>query len=439
MTWRVRSRTPVCHDSPAARGGPSHPHPALARDVTTCSRSPSARSSSASSGSSSTPRRLAAAQRISRNPRVAATPRPARARERAGAAHVLSRPRRGHAARSARSPRRRNGWSTTTTSSTSSCATSATICRAASIASCRSWPRGTSQGYPRVLGLAWAFVAHTDSRFDPDALRRFVQAYQRVQPLLDRRAVGGGDHVARRAGRESHGASRSASSRARADRHRADQLADGLLGIGGRDAAEASATLPRLPDAVTAAELRRPARPAAARAGPDAWCRRCAGSTSASRNSSTTTDDIVRQEHEAQAAMNVTVRNVITSMRLMSAFDWKAFFESVSLVDEVLRAGSGFADMDFTTRDRYRHAIERLARSSGHSEIDVARRAVAKATEAAADATTERRARPRLLPDRSRTRAARAARSAFAPGCGAGCCVPTSPPAPRRTSERSPS
>jgi cyclic beta-1,2-glucan synthetase len=31
--------------------------------------------------------------------------------------------------------------------------------------------------------VAWAFVAHTDSHFDPAMLRRFVRAYQRVQPL----------------------------------------------------------------------------------------------------------------------------------------------------------------------------------------------------------------------------------------------------------------
>src|SRR6202521_4085577 len=42
---------------------------------------------------------------------------------------------------------------------------------------------GHLEGYPRVFGVAWAYVAHTDSRFDPDLLRRFVSAYQRVQPL----------------------------------------------------------------------------------------------------------------------------------------------------------------------------------------------------------------------------------------------------------------
>src|SRR5678815_5860091 len=39
------------------------------------------------------------------------------------------------------------------------------------------------RGYPRVLGLAWGFVAHTDSRFEPETLQRFVRRFQRVQPL----------------------------------------------------------------------------------------------------------------------------------------------------------------------------------------------------------------------------------------------------------------
>src|SRR5688572_14048540 len=42
---------------------------------------------------------------------------------------------------------------------------------------------GPLEGYPRVLGIAWAFVAHTDSLFDPGVLVRFVRAYQRVEPL----------------------------------------------------------------------------------------------------------------------------------------------------------------------------------------------------------------------------------------------------------------
>jgi cyclic beta-1,2-glucan synthetase len=41
---------------------------------------------------------------------------------------------------------------------------------------------GPFTGYPRVFGLAWAFVAHTDSHFDTEMLCRLVRAYQEVQP-----------------------------------------------------------------------------------------------------------------------------------------------------------------------------------------------------------------------------------------------------------------
>ncbi|MEK7364230.1 MAG: glycosyl transferase, partial [candidate division NC10 bacterium] len=99
----------------------------------------------------------------------------------------------------------------------------------------------------------------------------------------------------------------------------------------------------------------------------------------------TTSDDIVRVEHQRQAAMNVTVRNVIMSMSLMSALDWTEFFESVSLVDEVLRVGTTYVAMDFSTRDRYRHAIEELARGSGRPELEVAREAIAQTHRADVD------------------------------------------------------
>ena len=99
---------------------------------------------------------------------------------------------------------------------------------------------GPLKGYPRVFGVAWAFVAHTDSRFEPEMLCRFVQAYQRVQPLT----IGELWAVAitlrivlvenlRRA------AERLVNERAA--RQAADALADRLLGAGGREARSAGA------------------------------------------------------------------------------------------------------------------------------------------------------------------------------------------------------
>ncbi len=109
----------------------------------------------------------------------------------------------------------------------------------------------------------------------------------------------------------------------------------------------------------------------------------------------TTADSVVHDEHQRQGTGTVTVRNIITSMRLISDVDWTELFERISLVDDVLAAGSDFRDMDFPTRNLYRSAIEELARGSNRAEIDVARRAVM-----VADAGCRRR-RDRPPPDRS--------------------------------------
>src|SRR5580692_6254352 len=231
---------------------------------------------------------------------------------------------------------------------------------------------GHLQGYPRVFGVAWAFVAHTDSRFDPEALRRFVAAYQRVQPLTigELWAVAITLRVVlvenlRRM------AERMVSSRAA--RHEADALADSLLGPGGQSAIlPALERLEKAPlETAFAVQLVQRLRDLDPKVGPVLlWLdqRLALAGTNA--------DEIVRAEHQEQGAMSVSVRNIITSMRLISTFDWQEFFESVSLVDEILRSDTHFADMDFSTRDDYRHAIEDLSRGSSHSEIEVAKRVV---------------------------------------------------------------
>ncbi len=231
---------------------------------------------------------------------------------------------------------------------------------------------GPLAGYPRVYGLAWAFVAHTDSRFDPEMLRRFVGIYQRVDPL----SIGELWAVAITLRVVLVENVRRAAERIvidRAARENADLLADRLLGDGSREPEPVVPALRRFDEtplsrafAVQLVQRLRDQDPAVTPA--LQWLdERLAAQ-------GTTADEIVREEHQSQGAMNVTVRNAITSMRLLSAFDWAEFFESVSLVDLMLRAGSGFAAMDFPTRDRYRHAIEELARWTGQTELEIARR-----------------------------------------------------------------
>ena len=226
-----------------------------------------------------------------------------------------------------------------------------------------------------MFGLAWAFIAHSDSRFDPDSLRLFVRAYQRVQPLT----IGELWAVAitlrivlvenlRRA----------------ADAHRQQPCGAARRGQRSRPAVGPERIMRRSPTRWRSAMRTATPLPPAFAVQLVLRLRDQDPNTTPARrwlderlsSQGTTADEIVHEEHQRQGTSNVTVRNIITSMRLLSDVDWPEFFESVSLVDELLRSQSGFAAMDFASRDLYRRAIEQLARGSRQTELAIARAAL---------------------------------------------------------------
>ena len=85
------------------------------------------------------------------------------------------------------------------------------------------------------------------------------------------------------------------------------------------------------------------------------------------------------------AVNQISIANSIGSLRSIGTMDWKLHVESLSVVEKILcRDPSGFyAGQDFATRDRYRAVIEGVTRGSVHSEITVARQAIALAQAAA--------------------------------------------------------
>ena len=239
---------------------------------------------------------------------------------------------------------------------------------------------GQLQGFPRVIGIAWAFVAHTDSAFDIHKLTRFVEAYQRVQPLTIGELWALAISLRITLVENLRRLAETIETRLSAGQI-ADAVADRILGTATSDPepeASLQATLDRSPWSMAfavqlAMRLRdhdpdtTPARQ---------WLdKKLAGA-------GVTTEQIVREEVQRQTATNVTVRNVITSMRLVSMVNWAEFFEATSPVDAIMREGSAFAAMDFSTRDLYRRAIEVLALGSGRSEPEVATRAVQAASAA---------------------------------------------------------
>ncbi|HGE2395227.1 glucoamylase family protein [Pseudomonas aeruginosa] len=240
---------------------------------------------------------------------------------------------------------------------------------------------GPFAGYPRVFGLAWAFVAHTDSHLDLELLRRFIAAYQRVQPLsigelwavaITLRIVLV-ENLRRLVDQIGQG---------RAERAEADALADALLTPGCAASALATDIARRSPAALSeifAAQLARRLRDQDPKTNPALnWL------DERLQQQGSSVEQAVQHAQQRQGASNVSVRNVITSMRLISAIDWAKLFESVSLVDARLDADGSFGRMDFPTRNLYRSAIEQLARSAPLSELAIAEQALAKAHSTAA-------------------------------------------------------
>ncbi len=242
---------------------------------------------------------------------------------------------------------------------------------------------GHLAGHPCVYGLAWAYVAHTDSRLQLETLQRFVRGYQRVQPLT----IGEGWAIAihlRVVLVENLRRLAQLIVRSRQARAKADELADRLLGLSGWPVEPVKDVLRRLGDGpladAFAMQLFQRLRDQDPSVVP--VLDRLNEMLSAQASSA---DAVVAREQHAQGAANVTVSNIITSMQWMSSVDWTGFFESVSLVDETLRAVPGFAEMDSETRIRCRAQIELLSRCSEHSELEVAQEALRLARDAGAE------------------------------------------------------
>ena len=75
------------------------------------------------------------------------------------------------------------------------------------------------------------------------------------------------------------------------------------------------------------------------------------------------------------------VENSIRSLRALAVYDWKRFFETLSLVNVTLRQDPAgmYTGMDFETRDLYRKAVEEIANYGQVDELVVARSAVSLA------------------------------------------------------------
>src|SRR5438874_1462040 len=249
--------------------------------------------------------------------------------------------------------------------------------------------QGPFKDYPRIYAFSIELIAHTDSHIDTETLRRFIDAYQKIKPL----SIGELWAVPislRLALVENLRRLTTRITASRGEREEADRLADRLLEAAPNQSQDLTSLLPKW--------RKRPKRSFVVQ-----LIQRLRDQDPAvmpvmeSLDKQLTKDglsleQIVHEEHHRQAASQVTVGNIITSMRLLSTPDWKDFFEKVSRIDPELAKDPAqvYARMDFATRDRYRHVIERISKGAKKSELEIAQAALqlAEAAKAANEDTS---------------------------------------------------
>lgn len=97
-----------------------------------------------------------------------------------------------------------------------------------------------------------------------------------------------------------------------------------------------------------------------------------------------TTEEITQKEHNFQSINTVSLGNSITSLRYVSTLNWDDFFESASMVDQILRQDPDgtYMEMDIATRNYYKSKVEEMASIYGVSQLYIAKEAVDLAKQA---------------------------------------------------------
>ncbi len=245
---------------------------------------------------------------------------------------------------------------------------------------------GSTAGLPRVYDIALETISHGDGRVDPENLSSFVAAYQSVAvlklgelwaiPIMLRLALI--ENLRRVSVRIAAD---------RIDRNLADYWADRMTETAENDPnslilviADMVRSDPPMVSSFVAEFTRRLQGKSPALAMPLAWIEQRLS------ESGLTIEQSVHSENRQQTADQVSMSNSIGSLRFLGAMDWSEFIERMSAVEQVLREDPGgvYGRMDFATRDRYRHVVEKIAKSSPLSERDVALQAIGLAREASA-------------------------------------------------------
>jgi cyclic beta-1,2-glucan synthetase len=230
-------------------------------------------------------------------------------------------------------------------------------------------------GDARVYAMAVELIRHSDSRLDRQQLVRFMKSYQTVAPLTIGELWAWPSMLKlalienlRRLAEEA------------IEAREARRAADSYVAQVDAPGHDVPSPLPSQTHPAFVVQLLQRVREYGPRL---SAVRSVVDAHLAERHASS--EEAIRSEHQRQAAAQVSVANVITSLRLCATLDWSQYFESVSLVEGVLQRDPAgvYGSMDFLSRDRYRQSVEDLADRTGEAQLRVALRAVESARQVA--------------------------------------------------------
>jgi cyclic beta-1,2-glucan synthetase len=237
---------------------------------------------------------------------------------------------------------------------------------------------GASEGLPRVYDLAIEIISHSDGRVDSKSLAGFITSYQTVSPLKlgELWAI---PIMLRLALIENLRRLSTQIAFDRINQNLADYWAEQMTSTAEKDPkslilviADMARSNPPMVSSFVAELTRQLQGKGPALALPLNWIEQRLSETSQTGN------ELINVEIQKQAADQVSMSNSIGSLRFLGTMDWREFVESLSVVEHILQKDiSGvYASMDFSTRDTYRHVVEKIAKYSDSSEQEIADRAI---------------------------------------------------------------
>jgi cellobiose phosphorylase len=243
--------------------------------------------------------------------------------------------------------------------------------------------KGPSAGLPRVYDLAVELIAHSDGRVDLKSLNGFTAAYQ-LESELKLGELWAIPIMLRLALIENLRRLAALIAKNRINKNLADYWADQMTETAEKDPkslilviADMARYGPPMESSFVAELTRRLVGKGAAFSLPISWIEQRLS------EKGMTSDELVHVENQKQAADQVSISNSIGSLRFLSSNNWRDFVENISVVESILKTESSgiYPQMDFHTRDEYRHSVEKIAKASLKAESFIAQMAVTKAHE----------------------------------------------------------